>query len=289
MRLVHGESDGLPGVIADRYDDVIVLQCPSAGAERWRDALAQALAALPGVRCVFERSDAEVRALEGLPPRVGRASPARCPTPVIVHEDGLRYRVDPVAGQKTGFYLDQRDNRRLVRDLARDRRVLNAFCYSGGFTLAALAGGARERAVDRHLRGCAGARTRECRAQSGAPGGAQHVASKPTRSPTCGALRNEGAAFDLIVLDPPKFAPTAAHAERAARAYKDINLLALKMLAPGRPARDVLVLGRHFARPVPEDRRRRGGRRECATRRSCAGSPRARIIRWRSTFRRGNT
>ena len=140
-RLVHGESDGLPGVIADRYGDTIVLACLSAGADRWRDALARALAAQPGVTCVYERSDADVRALEGLPARTG-ALIGSVATPVTIVEDGLTYIVDPEAGQKTGFYLDQRDNRRLLRDLAGGRRVLNAFCYTGGFTLAALAGGA---------------------------------------------------------------------------------------------------------------------------------------------------
>jgi 23S rRNA (cytosine1962-C5)-methyltransferase len=231
MRLVHGESDGLPGVIADRYDDVIVLQCASAGAERWRLALAKALAALPGVNCVFERSDAEVRALEGLPPRVGPIA-GTLPDPVIVHEDGLRYRVDPVAGQKTGFYLDQRDNRRLVRDLARDRRVLNAFCYSGGFTLAALAGGAAS-VLSIDSSADALALGRENAALNPELPAARNTWREADAFADLRRLRNEGAAFDLIVLDPPKFAPTAAHAERAARAYKDINLLALKMLAPG--------------------------------------------------------
>ncbi len=230
-RLVHGESDGLPGVIADRYGDVVVLQCASAGAERWRDALARALADLPGVTCVYERSDAEVRSLEGLAPRSGPLV-GTLPADVTLTEDGLRYHVDPVAGQKTGFYLDQRDNRRLVRELAAGRRVLNAFCYSGGFTLAALAGGAASvLSVDSSA---------DALAQ-----GARNVAANPAlpaarntwREADAFAdlrrLRNEGASFDLIVLDPPKFAPTAAHAERAARAYKDINLLALKLLAPG--------------------------------------------------------
>ncbi|MEO8751925.1 MAG: class I SAM-dependent rRNA methyltransferase [Casimicrobiaceae bacterium] len=230
-RLVHGESDGLPGVIADRYGDVIVLQCLSAGAERWRDVLVAALAAATGVRCVYERSDAEVRALEGFPARSGVLLGALPPS-VSILEDGLTYRVDPVAGQKTGFYLDQRDNRRLVRELAGGQRVLNAFCYSGGFTLAALAGGAvHTTSIDSSADALALGR--------------ENVALNPTLDATANTwleadvfadlrrMRNEGAAFDLIVLDPPKFAPTAAHAERAARAYKDINLLALKLLAHG--------------------------------------------------------
>ena len=141
-RLIHGESDGLPGVIADRYGNVVVLQILSAGAEHWRATLVQSLAETSGVRCVYERSDADVRQLEGLPPRTGVAAGV-LPRVVTIFEGGLCYSVDVVRGQKTGFYLDQRDNRALVRRLARGKRVLNAFCYTGGFTLCALAGGAR--------------------------------------------------------------------------------------------------------------------------------------------------
>ena len=230
-RLIHGESDGLPGVIADRYGEVVVLQCASAGAERWRDAIAAALGALAGVRCVFERSDAEVRALEGLPARVGVLS-GTLPPVVTIREADLVFRVDPVAGQKTGFYLDQRDNRSLVREVARDRRVLNAFCYSGGFTLAALAGNARE-VVSIDSSAGALALGRENLALNPALAGARNAWVEADVFADLRRLRNEGATFDLIVLDPPKFAPTVAHAERAARAYKDINLLALKLLASG--------------------------------------------------------
>jgi len=230
-RLVHGESDGLPGIVVDRYANVVVMQLTSAGAERWRDAIVAALAALPGVAAVYERSDAEVRTLEGLAPRTGVASGA-LPADVTIVEDGIAYGVDPVGGQKTGFYLDQRDNRRLVRSLARGRRVLNVFCYTGGFTLAALAGGAsRATSID-----SSGDAVRQARANV-----ARNASLDAARAEWIEAdafvdlrrLRNEAATFDLIVLDPPKFAPTAAHAERAARAYKDVNLLALKMLEPG--------------------------------------------------------
>ena len=140
-RLIHGESDGLPGVLADRYADTIVLQLSSAGAERWRDAIVAALVEATGAACVYERSDAEVRKLEGLPARIGLAYGA-LPDAVTFVEAGLSYRADVVAGQKTGFYLDQRANRAAVGALAAGREVLNAFCYTGGFTLAALAGGA---------------------------------------------------------------------------------------------------------------------------------------------------
>jgi 23S rRNA (cytosine1962-C5)-methyltransferase len=230
-RLIHGESDGLPGVIADRYASTVVLQLSSAGAERWREPIVAALVAATGAACVFERSDAEVRTLEGLPPRVGVLHGA-LPHPVTFTEDGLAYRVDVVTGQKTGFYLDQRANRAAVRGLAPGLEVLNVFCYTGAFTLAALAGGAaRVVSIDSSAAAIALAR--------------ENLALNPAlpadRAQWCEAdaftelrkLRDRAAAFDLIVLDPPKFAPTAAHAERAARAYKDVNLLALKLLRPG--------------------------------------------------------
>jgi 23S rRNA (cytosine1962-C5)-methyltransferase len=141
-RLIHGESDGLPGFVADRYQDVVVVQIFSAGAERWRDTLIDALAEATGCAAIYERSNVDVRTLEGLAPREG---PVRGTTPPAVDmvEDGLEFVVDIVHGQKTGFYLDQRDNRKRVRALASGRDVLNCFCYTGGFTVAALAGGAK--------------------------------------------------------------------------------------------------------------------------------------------------
>ena len=230
-RLVHGESDGLPGIVADRYGSVVVMQLTSAGAERWRDAIVAALANLPGVTCVYERSDVEVRTLEGLPPRTGVALGALPPDIAIV-EDGIAYGVDPVAGQKTGFYLDQRDNRRIVRTLARGRRVLNVFSATGGFTLAALAGGAAHAtSIDSSGDAIAQARANVARNASLEAGRCEWIEADAFAD--LRRMRNAGATFDLLVLDPPKFAPTAAHAARAARAYKDVNLLALKMLEPG--------------------------------------------------------
>jgi 23S rRNA (cytosine1962-C5)-methyltransferase len=230
-RLIHGESDGLPGVIADRYAGTIVLQLSSAGAERWRDAIVASLVASTPLACVFDRSDADVRKLEGLAPRVGVVHGA-LPDSVNFLEDGISYRVDVAGGQKTGFYLDQRDNRAAVRGLAAGREVLNVFSYSGGFALAALAGGAA-RVVSIDSSADALALGREILRQN--------PALPVDRAEWCEAdafaelrkLRDRGAGFDLIVVDPPKFAPTAAHAERAARAYKDVNLWALKLLRPG--------------------------------------------------------
>ena len=246
VRLVHGESDGLPGLIVDRYGDTLVAQFGSAGAERWKGVVADALLRETGLALLYERSDASVRALEGLAPATGwlRGAPtqgeAAPPTDLEIREHDWRLTVDIVAGHKTGFYLDQRDNRRRFADCVqrlRLRRVLNCFCYTGGFTVAALAGmraaGVADGAVvsiDSSAPALARARAHLARNGFGADR-ARFVDADVNAS--LRAFLRDGERFDAIVLDPPKFAPTAAHAERAARAYKDINRLALKMLEPG--------------------------------------------------------
>jgi len=229
MRLVHGESDGLPGVVADRYGDTVVLQLTSAGAERWREVIADALLEVSGASRIWERSDAEVRALEGLAPVIAALRGTREPARIVISEQGLQFEIDLERGHKTGFYLDQRDNRRRVRTLARGRDVLDGFCYSGGFALNALAGGAKSvTAVDSSADALALARgNAELNKLTQAEWLEGDVFQLLRR------FRDQGRNFDLVVLDPPKFAPTAAHAEKAARAYKDINLLAFKLLRPG--------------------------------------------------------
>ena len=229
MRLVHGESDGLPGVVADRYGDTVVLQLTSAGAERWREVIADALLEVSGASRIWERSDAEVRALEGLTPVIAALRGAREPTRIAISEQGLQFEIDLEHGHKTGFYLDQRDNRRRVRTLARGRDVLDGFCYSGGFALNALAGGAKSvTAVDSSADALALAR-----GNAGLNKLAQAEWLEGDVFQLLRRFRDQGRNFDLVVLDPPKFAPTAAHAGKAARAYKDINLLAFKLLRPG--------------------------------------------------------
>jgi len=230
-RLVHGESDGLPGVIADRYGDVVVVQLLSAGADAWRDAILEALAARTGAGALVERSDAEVRALEGLSPRVSIARGA-IDGVTTFHEGGIVYGVDVLGGQKTGFYLDQRDNRRVVGAQARDAEVLNAFCYTGGFSLSALAGGAR-RVVSIDSSGDALAMAVANVARNPSLDGSRAQWVEADVFADLRKRRDRGESFDIIVLDPPKFAPTAQHAPRAARAYKDINLWAMKLLRPG--------------------------------------------------------
>ncbi len=230
QRLVYGEADGLPGVVVDRYGEVLVLQLTAAGAESWRDTLVELLAErFPG-SVLFERSDAEVRGLEGLPAKVGPLR-GELPPELEIAEHGLRFRVDVAHGHKTGFYLDQRDNRRLVGRRAEGRDVLNCFAYTGGFTVHALAGGA------------ASVLTVESSRES-MELARRHVAMNGLPEDKCDwretdvfqelrRLRDAGRRFGLVVLDPPKFAPTHQMAEKAARGYKDINLNAMKLIPPG--------------------------------------------------------
>lgn len=231
MRLVHGEADGLPGLIADRYADTLVVQILSAGCERWRNTLTEILSETSGCARIYERSDTDARELEGLPLRTGAVSGPLTNAPVRIVEHGIHYEVDFVAGQKTGFYLDQRDNRRRVGALAKGREVLNGFCYTGGFSLSTLAGGARSVvSIDSSAPALALAK------RNLAGNGFDAHKVEWLEADVFGALRalqRENRKFDLIVLDPPKFAPTPKDAARAARGYKDVNLNALRLLRPG--------------------------------------------------------
>lgn len=230
-RLVHGESDGLPGVVVDRYGEQLVLALTSAGAAKHREVIARALAEVTGCPNVFERSDADVMALEGLTPTIGVLLGAEPPARIELDEQGARFSVDVSGGHKTGFYLDQRDNRALLRSYARDRDVLDCFCYSGGFAVHAALGGARSvHGID-----ASGEALELARASLAASGQAAHPSTfeRGDVFEWLRKARDQAKSFDLIVLDPPKFAPTARLADRAARGYKDINLLALKLLRPG--------------------------------------------------------
>jgi 23S rRNA (cytosine1962-C5)-methyltransferase len=233
VRLIHGEADGLPGLIVDRYGDLLSAQFLSAGTERWKATLADLLLKATGVTRLYERSDSGVRKLEGLEPAAGwlRGEGA---TEVTIREHGWQLTLDVAEGHKTGFYLDQRDNRRLFADTVRHfgfQRVLNCYCYTGGFSVAALAAGAQQ-VVSVDSSATALARATAHVALNGFDA-ARHEARDADVNQTLREAIKNGEVFDAIVLDPPKFAPTAAHAERAARAYKDINRLALKLLAPG--------------------------------------------------------
>ncbi len=230
-RLVHAESDRLPGLVVDRYGKALVVQILSAGPERWRETIVEVLADLLQPDCIYERSDVAVRGLEGLAERTGPLYGDRNALPEAIRENGLRYKVDLLRGQKTGFYLDQRDNRQFCREIAKGKKVLNCFAYTGGFTLSALAGGAESvLSIDSSAEALDLAR--------------ENVALNGLPENKCEwlvgdvfeelrTLRDRAEQFDLIILDPPKFAPTASQARKAARGYKDINLYGFKLLKPG--------------------------------------------------------
>jgi 23S rRNA (cytosine1962-C5)-methyltransferase len=231
MRLVYSESDGLPGLIIDLYGDSLVMQVLSAGMERWYQTCADIVLELTGAARVFERSDAEVRQLEGLLARVGALRGTAPLQRIKIGEGRLEFWVDVRKGQKTGFYLDQRVNRARVGALARDKEVLDCFCHSGGFALHALANGAKS-IVSVDSSADALQLARENLALNSLPEDKAEWCEGDVFE-VLRSLRDQAKRFDMIILDPPKFAPTAASAEKAARGYKDINLLAFKLLRPG--------------------------------------------------------
>lgn len=238
VRLIFGEADGLPGLIVDYYtaDDAeargqLVCQFMAAGVEAWKDAIVAALVGATGCPNVYERSDVSIREKEGLEQTTGVLAGEPPPETLVVTENGVRYHVDVRNGHKTGFYIDQRDNRALVQTFAQGRDVLNCFCYTGGFSLAALKGGAaRVVSIDSSGEALALAQ------QNVTANGFDAARATWLDADAFRALRSlydDGQRFDLIVLDPPKFAPSREHVDRAARAYKDINLSGFKLLRPG--------------------------------------------------------
>ena len=233
VRLVHGEADGLPGLVVDRYGDMLSAQFLSVGVERWKAVLADALLKASGAARLYERSDTSSRALEGLEPRTGwlRGEGA---TEVTIREHDWRLTLDVAQGHKTGYYLDQRDNRLHFAEAVRRfgcQRVLNCYAYTGGFSVAALAGGAgRVTSVDSSAPALARA---EAHVVLNGFDASRHTSVDADVNRTLRDALEAGRRYDAIVLDPPKFAASAAHAERAARAYKDINRLAFELLEPG--------------------------------------------------------
>ena len=229
-RLVCAESDGLPGLIADVYGEYAVCQITGAGMERHRTLIGELL--LDYVKGVYERSDVDSRTKDGLPSRTGHLAGTAVPEVLEFTENGVQYRADSRTGHKTGFYLDQRDNRRLVAECAAGAEtVLNCFSYTGGFGLAALKGGAK------HVLNVDSSEPALAFACDLAALNGFSPAAFETRTADVfqflRSCRDARKSFDLIVLDPPKFAETVSQRERAARAYKDINLLAVKLLNPG--------------------------------------------------------
>ena len=235
-RLVNAESDGLPGLIVDRYAGFLVCQFLTAGAERWKAEITALLEALPAVtggaaEGIYERSDVDVRIKEGLPPAAGVLAGQAPPENLVIDEHGCQFIVQIARGHKTGFYLDQRENRALMPDYAAGRDVLNAFAYTGAFGVWALRGGARhvvnlessESALELACENVRLNRLDESRVEN--------VAGDVFR--VLRQYRDSRREFDLIVLDPPKFAESRSQLDGATRGYKDINLLAFKLLRPG--------------------------------------------------------
>jgi 23S rRNA (cytosine1962-C5)-methyltransferase len=226
-RLVFAEADGIPGLVADKYGDVVVFQITSVAAEVWRDAITSTLSSLPGITCVFERSEGKDRQRDGLDDRCGIAF-GSLPTHVVAREGDEIYDVNVEQGHKTGHYLDQRDSRRLIADIAPGARVLNVFGYTGSFSIVAQKNGAAS-VTTVESSGPALEAARRNASANGVdpgeliPGDAFDVLRR---------MRDRRAEFDLIILDPPKYAASSSHVERATRKYKDINLLGIKLLAP---------------------------------------------------------
>jgi 23S rRNA (cytosine1962-C5)-methyltransferase len=229
MRLVNSEGDLLPGLVVDRYAGVLVLQVQTAGMERLLDRVVDILDARLSPQSIYERSDIPVRREEDLPMRKRLLRGADLPTEIEITENGLRYGVSPESGQKTGFFLDQRDNRSRVRARAGGRRVLNCFAYTGGFGIASRAGGATAVTSVESSEPAIAMMQRNFERNGFDPGELVH-------GDAFDFLRRkhaEGARWDLVVLDPPAFAKRKQQVDGALRGYKEINRQAIELLAPG--------------------------------------------------------
>ena len=227
-RLIFGDADGLPGLTVDRYGEVAVMEINSVGIERWRDAVVSTLMKVEGITCVYERSEGADREREGLTPRNGLAAGV-LPAKIYAVEGNEKYIVNVEEGHKTGFYIDQRDSRKLVASLAPGLRVLNVFGYTGSFGIVAAKNGAAS-VTTVESSGPALELAKQNAELNGVDVGEviEGDAFEVLRR-----MRDRRAEFDLIILDPPKYSASAKHIERATRKYKDINLVGIKLLAPG--------------------------------------------------------
>ena len=227
LRLVNAEADGLPGLVVDRYGDVVVVKVGTAGMAVRRDEIAAALREETGAPLGHERADSSSARREGFPAHRGSLWGGELPDTLWFSEGGRRYAVNVADGQQTGFYLVHRDSRDLVQRLAADRRVLDLFSYSGGFSVAAACGGARSATlVDSSADALALARRS---LEANAPG----FDARFERDDAFATVRRDTGSYDLVVVDPPALARTRRDVARASRAYKDVLLFALKRAAPG--------------------------------------------------------
>ncbi|MHB9032884.1 MAG: class I SAM-dependent rRNA methyltransferase [Anaerolineae bacterium] len=230
FRLVHAEADGLPGLIVDRYADWLVLQSLTLGIEQWKPILAELLIEITGCKGVYERSDADVRSHEGLRFANGLLKGSQPPSPVQVVENGHIFTVDVYHGHKTGFYLDQRENRSIVSQYCAEGQVLNAFSYTGGFAVYALAAGAQ--AVTNIDTSADALRLAETNVALN-KGHGKIITLEGDAFQVLRRLRDDALRYDVIILDPPKFAFSRAQLISATRGYKDINMLGIQLLRPG--------------------------------------------------------
>jgi 23S rRNA (cytosine1962-C5)-methyltransferase len=226
-RLVNGDGDGLSGVVVDRFGDVLVMQLLTAGADRMRETIVEALRELLHPRAIIERSHGAVRKQEGLDDSIAILA-GEPVTETLATENGIRIHIDFEHGQKTGYFLDQRENRALASTIAPGARVLDAFCYQGGFALAAVAGGAkRVVAIDTSARALEWARPNV--ELNGHP----ETAVAFVHGEAGRFMAETADRFDLIVLDPPPLARSRGDADRAGRLYVELNAVAMRALAPG--------------------------------------------------------
>ncbi len=229
-RLVYGESDGLPGLIVDSYNDFLVCQFLCIGVEKWKQTIVSELVKLHPCAGIYERSDVAVRAREGLGPSKGVLWGEEPPEAIQINEQGRLYNVDVFTGHKTGFYLDQYDNREVVKNLSQGRTVLNCFSYTGGFGVAALQGGATHVLNVDSSAPALGMATRNFQTNGFAAEKYETVNANVFE--LLREYRQAERKFDLVVLDPPKFAESKAQFSKAARAYKDIAMQAAGLLKP---------------------------------------------------------
>lgn len=229
-RVVHSDGDGISGLVVDRYGDYLVIQISSLAVETCRGAVLEILQEILSPRGIFERQDGRARAREGLPPSEGVAAGSPPPLPLEIHEDGVRFLVDIAHGQKTGFFLDQRDNRAAAARYAASARVLDAFCYTGAFVIsAAVRGGAAEGVALESSSGAVALARKSARLN-----GVESISVEK-----CDAFKElrrraaEGERFDLAILDPPKFSPSRKDRRGAERAYREVNRQAIRLVSPG--------------------------------------------------------
>jgi len=230
-REIFAESDNIPGLIIDRYNDIRVVQFLTVGVERWRATIVGILEGLGDSSGIFERSDTDAREREGLAMQVGLILGSEPPNEMCIQQDTASYIVDIREGHKTGFYLDQRDNRRTISRFMGGREVLDCFCYTGSFSVAALrAGAANVVAIDSSASALALASKNVSKNSLDLE---RLFLQREDVFEALRSFRDQRRTFDAVILDPPRFAPTVKHVAKASRGYKDINLLALKLLRPG--------------------------------------------------------